>query len=77
MLGLLGFVGENFLYVFKGAQSALRGLGSAHAKRRGQVFDPLPFFAGLLPRRHRELVALIVGGGLGFGRSQRRVGVRC
>ena len=33
--------------------------------RRGQVLDPLPRFLGLLPRRHRELFALIAGGGLG------------
>ena len=54
------------------AQPVCESVGEG-AVRRGQVLDPLKLVPGLLPRRHRELLALIVGGGLGFGRSQRRV----
>ena len=38
----------------------------------GQVLDPLAHLGGLLARGQGELVALGVGGGLGFGRTQRR-----
>ena len=39
----------------------------------GQVFDPLVHLPWLLLRSEGELVALRRGGGLGFGRPQRRV----
>ena len=39
----------------------------------GQVGDPLDRFLGLLPRGQGELVALVLGEGLGFGRAQGRV----
>ncbi len=39
----------------------------------GEVFDPLARLRDLLPWGQGELVALRAGGGLGFGRAQRRV----
>ena len=39
----------------------------------GQVGDPLDRFLGLLPRGQGELVALVLGEGLGFGGAQGRV----
>ena len=39
----------------------------------GEVFDPLAYFRDLLPDGQGELVTLGSGGGLGFGRAQRRV----
>ena len=39
----------------------------------GQVGDPLDRFPGLLPRGQGELVALVLGEGLGFGGAQGRV----
>ena len=47
--------------------------GGERAVRGGQVLDPRGHLAGRLVRGQGELVALGVGGGLGFGGPQRRV----
>ena len=60
--------------VFGGDHQALPfgQLGGEGSVLGGQVLDPLAELRNLLPRGQGELVVLLVGGGLGFGRAQRR-----
>ena len=51
----------------------VRQRGGERAVGGGQVLDPRGHLGGRLARGEAELVALSVGGGLGFGGPQRRV----
>jgi hypothetical protein len=62
--GILGRDGQALPFGERARERAVPG---------GQVFDPLARFRGRLPDGEGELVALVLGGGLGFGRAQRRV----
>ena len=64
VVGILGRDGQALPFGERAGEGVVGG---------GEVFDPLAYFRDLLPDGQGELVALGLGGGLGFGRAQRRV----